>query len=70
MSSTEQAAVKASEVSNLEFIRVSDSLSHKWAIWEVNFTLEGKPFTGFLGGCPFHPSLMHEETIEDCEVNF
>ena len=59
-----------SEVRDLEFIRVSDPISHKWVVWEVRFTYDGKPCCGDLGACPNHPDLMHEETMENCETNF
>ena len=62
--------LNTSEVSDLEFIRVSDLISHKWADWEVNFTFEGKPYFGFLGACPYHPDMMQDVTIENCELNF
>jgi len=62
--------LKTSDVRDLDFVRISDSISHKWAVWEVRFTYDGKPCCGFLGGCPTYPHLMNEEKIEDCELNF
>jgi len=64
------STLPVSEVRDLEFIRVSDPISHKWAVWEVRFTYDGKPCCGFLGGCPTYPHLMNEEKIEDCEIDF
>ena len=58
---------KASEVLDLDFIRISDPLSHKWAEWEVMFNSEGRLYAGFLGACPKHPSLFHEEEIVNVE---
>lgn len=70
MSNISSATIPVSDVSDLDFVRVSDPISHKWVVWEVNFTFDGKPHVGFLGGCPYHPTLMHEDHIEDCEVDF
>ena len=67
---TAPATVNVSEASNLDFVRISDPLSHKWAEWEVSFTFEGKPCVGFLGACPIHPTLSHEEVIESVEFDF
>jgi hypothetical protein len=64
------STLPVSEVSNLDFVRVSDALSHKWAEWEVSFTYDGKPCVGFLGACPIHPTLMQDETIENVEFDF
>ena len=64
------STLPVSEVRDLEFIRVSDPISHKWVVWEVRFTYDGKPCAGFLGGCPTYPDLMHEEKIEECETDF
>lgn len=56
-----------SNVSDLSFERISDNISHKWADWEVRFFSEGVEYAGFLGACPYHPDLMHDETIYDAE---
>lgn len=62
--------IPVSEVHDLSFQRIADDLSHKWAIWEVSFCHDGKPYVGFLGGCPRYPDLMHDEVIEDCDLDY
>lgn len=62
--------IPAADVQDLTFERVSEDLSHKWAIFEVSFTLEGKRCIGFLGATPQRPQDMHDDMIEDCEVDF
>lgn len=64
------STLKASEVSDLDFVRIADLISHKWAEWEVSFTFEGKPCVGYLRGCPNHPTLFNEEKIENVEFDF
>jgi len=57
-----------SDAHNLEFIRISDDVCpNKWVEWEVRFNYHGLSCSGYLGGCPFRPNLMHDEQIESCE---
>jgi hypothetical protein len=64
----EIASPKASEVQNLEFIRISDDIRpNEWVEWEVRFTLDGLEYEGFLGACPFAPYVNHDEYIENPE---
>jgi hypothetical protein len=62
--------IETALVGDLEFVRVSDFISHKWCVWEVRFTYDGKPCCGDLGGCPRHPTLQHDDLIENCETDF
>ena len=60
--------ILTSHVSNLEFIRISDDIRpNKWVLWEVRFDYQGLSCVGFLGACPHRPSLVQDDTIEDCE---
>ncbi len=57
----------AGEVHDLEFVRISDDLSHKWVEWEVHFNYQGLQCIGFLGADPRHPNLHHDEIIVNIE---
>lgn len=62
------ASPLASEVQNLEFIRISDDIRpNQWVEWEVRFSLDGLEYEGFLCACPFAPYVNHAEYIENIE---
>ena len=56
-----------SAVTDLSFVSIADRVDDNWADWEVEFDYNGKPHVGFLGACPFHPELSHEDTIIEAE---
>ena len=58
--------ITTEEVQDLEFVRIADDISHKWAEWEVRFTYEGHACEGFVGACPRYPNLMHDDNITNC----
>ena len=63
----EITTVPVDSATDLEFMEISDRVDSNWADWSVRFDYEGIEYEGFLGACPYHPSLMHGDTIENIE---
>jgi hypothetical protein len=64
----ENTTLAVDYASHLEFISISDMVDSNWAEWNVRFEYEGIEHEGFLGACPNHPTLMHEDIIQDVEA--
>ena len=64
----EITTLPVAHTSSLEFISISDLVDTNWADWAVRFEYEGIEYEGFLGACPNHPTLMHEDIIQDVEA--
>jgi hypothetical protein len=60
--------LNTANVSDLAFVRLADRVDSNWAEWEVEFDYNGKAYVGFLGACPFHPSLLHDDKIVEAEL--
>ena len=48
-------------------LQAQSKINDNWADWEVEFTVNGKSYVGFLGACPFHPEDMHDDDIIEAE---
>lgn len=59
--------IPASDVSDLDFVRVHEDLRFGWSTFEVQFKYDGREYVGFLDANPNAPTRDHAEQIEDCE---
>jgi len=59
--------MNTNDVTNLDFVRRLDTLGGNWASWEVEFSANGKDYSGILEAAIISPDDMHNDTITEVE---